>query len=503
MGEYVIALDQGTTSSRAVIFDKGGNVVASAQHPFAQIYPKPGWASHDPFVILKTQIKALAEAFEKSRLYAADIAGIGITNQRETTIVWDKKTGVPVCDAIVWQCRRTAETCAQLERDGMGAYVREKTGLLIDAYFSGTKIKWILDNVSGARARAEAGELIFGTVDTWLLWNLTGGAVHATDASNASRTMLFDIDLLKWDEELCKRLDIPMCMLPRVRDSSGDFGRVAPGISGLEELCGVSINAVVGDQQAALLGQGCIREGEAKTTYGTGCFMLANTGERSLRSTCGLLTSAAWSIGGKTVYALEGSAFNTGSGVQWLCEELGLIKTPDECERLARSVSDNGGVYFVSAFTGLGAPHWDMYARGALVGLTRGSGRAHIARAVLEGIAYQVKDLARAMEQDLGAPLESLRADGGSAISDFLMQFQADILRCRIERASQTEATAFGAAFLAGLSAGVWSDISDAALIAKVQSVFLPQLPATQAKVLYARWGRAVSSAKGWESPQG
>ena len=409
MNGYVIALDQGTTSSRAIIFDAKGTPVTVAQYPFPQIYPEPGWVEHDPMVILETQLRAMAEAFEKSGLSPTDIAGIGITNQRETTIVWDKNTGKPVYNAIVWQCRRTASICDELKASGIGEYVREKTGLLIDAYFSGTKIKWILDNVDGARERAERGELLFGNVDSWLIWNLTGGKAHVSDYSNCSRTMIFDIDELKWDEMLCEKLGIPMSMLPTPVPSSMIYGTVAPGLTGLEMLAGVPVCGSAGDQAAALIGQGCINRGQAKNTYGTGCFTLLNTGDQSVRSSSGLVTSVAWSIGGKTTYALEGSVFNAGSSIQWLRDEVGILATSSECEALAAGVPDNGGVYLVSAFTGLGAPRWDMYARGAIVGLTRGSTKAHIVRAALEGIAYQVKDLLDAMEKDSGEDL-SVRA---------------------------------------------------------------------------------------------
>lgn len=499
MNGYVVALDQGTTSSRAIIFDAKGKPVTIAQYPFPQIYTKPGWVEHDPMVILETQFRALAEAFEKSELSPTDIAGIGITNQRETTIVWDKNTGKPVYNAIVWQCRRTAPICDKLAADGIGDYVRDKTGLLIDAYFSGTKIKWILDNVEGARERAERGELLFGNVDSWLIWNLTGGKAHVSDYSNCSRTMLFDINELKWDKILCEKLGIPMSMLPTPVPSSMIYGKVAPGITGLEMLAGVPVCGSAGDQAAALIGQGCIEKGQAKNTYGTGCFTLLNTGDQSVRSASGLVTSVAWSIGGKTTYALEGSVFNAGSSIQWLRDEVGLLSTSSECETLATSVPDNGGVYLVSAFTGLGAPRWDMYARGAIVGLTRGSTRAHIARAALEGIAYQVKDLLDAMEKDAGEPLSVLRVDGGASVNNFMMQFQSDILRKPIDRPKMVETTAFGAAFLAGLAVGVWKDIGDIASIRESDRVFTPEMDVTEAAALYKKWLRAVERAAKWE----
>ncbi len=499
MNGYVVALDQGTTSSRAIVFDAKGTPVTIAQYPFPQIYPKPGWVEHDPMVILETQFHALAEAFEKSELSPTDIAGIGITNQRETTIVWDKNTGKPVYNAIVWQCRRTAAICDELMHDGIGDYVRDKTGLLIDAYFSGTKIKWILDNVDGARERAERGELLFGNVDSWLIWNLTGGKAHVSDYSNCSRTMLFDINALKWDETLCAKLGIPMSMLPEPVPSSMIYGRVAPGITGLEMLTGVPVCGSAGDQAAALMGQGCIEKGQAKNTYGTGCFTLLNTGDQSVRSASGLVTSVAWSIGGKTTYALEGSVFNAGSSIQWLRDEVGLLATSSECEALATSVPDNGGVYLVSAFTGLGAPRWDMYARGTIVGLTRGSTKAHIARAALEGIAYQVKDLLDAMEKDAGEPLSVLRVDGGASVNNFMMQFQSDILRKPIDRPKMVETTAFGAAFLAGLAVGVWKDISDIGSIRESDRVFQPGMDAQEAAALHKKWLKAVERSAKWE----
>ena len=499
MNGYVIALDQGTTSSRAIIFDAKGTPVTVAQYPFPQIYPEPGWVEHDPMVILETQLRAMAEAFEKSGLSPTDIAGIGITNQRETTIVWDKNTGKPVYNAIVWQCRRTASICDELKASGIGEYVREKTGLLIDAYFSGTKIKWILDNVDGARERAERGELLFGNVDSWLIWNLTGGKAHVSDYSNCSRTMIFDIDELKWDEMLCEKLGIPMSMLPTPVPSSMIYGTVAPGLTGLEMLAGVPVCGSAGDQAAALIGQGCINRGQAKNTYGTGCFTLLNTGDQSVRSSSGLVTSVAWSIGGKTTYALEGSVFNAGSSIQWLRDEVGILATSSECEALAAGVPDNGGVYLVSAFTGLGAPRWDMYARGAIVGLTRGSTKAHIVRAALEGIAYQVKDLLDAMEKDSGEELSVLRVDGGASVNNFMMQFQSDILRKPIDRPKMVETTAFGAAFLAGLAAGVWNDIGDITAIRESDRIFEAQMEAEKAKKLHKTWLRAVERAAKWE----
>ena len=499
MNSYVIALDQGTTSSRSIIFDRPGTIASLAQQPFTQIYPRPGWVEHDPMTILYTQLGSISEAFRTSGLKAGDIAAIGITNQRETTIVWDRETGRPVYNAIVWQCRRTAPLCEQLIADGWQEKIREKTGLLIDAYFSGTKIRWILDNVPGARERAERGELLFGTVDTWLIWNLTGRKVHTTDYSNASRTMLFNIHTLSWDEELCRALAIPMCMLPQPVPNSMEYGRVAENLTGLEELAGIPICGAAGDQQAALLGQGCIHPGEAKNTYGTGCFIMMNTGYEPPVSERGLLSCVAWNVNGKTSFCLEGSVFNAGSTIQWMRDELHLISSAEETQALAESVPDNGGVYLVSAFTGLGAPYWDMYARGAVVGLTRGVTKAHLVRAGLEGIAYQVKDMIDAMEKDAGAPMQILRVDGGASVNRFLMQFQADILRCPIDRPAMVETTALGAAFLAGLCAGVWSDLNDIVSIRESEKIFRPRMEAAAAQEYVQRWHKAVERARSWE----
>lgn len=499
MAEYIMAIDQGTTSSRAIIFDKGGNIVSTGQNQFAQIYPAPGWVEHDPEKILSSQYLSMSQALEKSGLSPEDIAGIGITNQRETTVIWDRHTGRPLCNAIVWQCRRSADICTQLKDEGLTDFIMERSGLLIDAYFSGTKIKWVLDNVDGARSRAENGDLVFGTVDSWLIWNLTGGRVHASDYSNASRTMLFNIDSLAWDSELCKMLGIPMDMLPEPVPTSWEIGKIAKGIRQIEKFAGIPICSSMGDQQAALLGQGCISPGQAKNTYGTGCFTLMNAGSTRKRCTNGLLTSIAWSIGGEVCYALEGSVFNAGSSIQWLRDELGLISTAHECDILAESVPDNGGVYAVSAFTGLGAPHWDMYARGAILGLTRGTTKAHLARAVLEGIAYQVKDLLDAMEEVSGEPLSVLRVDGGASVSDFMMQFQADILRKPIDRPKLVETTALGTAFSAGLSCGLWKSPSDILGLRTVERIFTPQMDITEANRLHNTWKRAVRRSMGWE----
>ena len=495
MNGYVIALDQGTTSSRAIVFDSSGNAVSLAQYPFEQIYPHPGWVEHDPLEIRRTQMKALAEAFEKSGLSPTDIAGIGITNQRETTIVWDKATGQPVYNAIVWQCRRTSEMAERLVKDGMSDHIRAVTGLIPDPYFSATKIKWILDNVAGARTRAERGELLFGTVDSWIIWNLTGQ--HVTDYSNASRTMLFDIHKFSWDETFCRRLGIPMQMLPRPVSNAEVFGRVLAGIPGLSALEGIPVCGAAGDQQAALLGQGCIMPGQAKNTYGTGCFTLMNAGD-TVPVSDGLVTSVGWSVGGKTVYALEGSVFNAGSSIQWLRDELKIITTAHECDELAESVPDTGGVYAVSAFTGLGAPWWDPYARGTIVGITRGTGRAHICRAVLEGIAYQVADLLSVMEKDTGSSLDVLRVDGGASVSDFLMQFQSDILQKPIDRPCTVETTALGAAFLAGLSSGVWTDLSQISELRRTDRLFTPDMEKEKADAMLAKWHKAVERSGQW-----
>ena len=498
MRQYVIALDQGTTSSRAILFDRTGAIVSQGQYPLPQHYPQPGWVEHDPMDILRTQLMALAEAYEKAAVPPGDIAALGVTNQRETAVVWEKDTGRPVMNAIVWQCRRTAEECRRLEKSGIGDYVRQTTGLLLDAYFTGTKIAWILDHVPGARARAERGEQLCGTVDSWLIWNLTGA--HVSDYSNCSRTMLFDIDRLQWDETLCRALRVPMNILPRPVPNSQVYGKVKPGIRGIEALAGIPVAGAAGDQQAALFGQGCLAPGQAKNTYGTGCFTLMNTGEQSLRSENGLLTSVAWQLGGRTSYALEGSVFNAGSTIQWLRDELQLIGAAHETDLLAESVPDNGGVYLVSAFTGLGAPHWDMYARGAILGLTRGATKAHIARAALEGIAYQVADLVSTMEKDLQRPLDSLWVDGGASVSDFMMQFQADLLRCSIYRPAMVETTAAGAAYLAGLAVGLWDSPEEILGSRRLESVFAPRMPLEQAQEYRRQWHRAVSRALKWEA---
>ena len=498
METYVAALDQGTTSSRAILFNRAGEIVARAQYPFRQIYPQPGWVEHDPMEIWATEKRALAEAVDSAHIDPKRIAAVGITNQRETTILWDRATGQPVYNAIVWQCRRTAPICDRLAADGLGETVTDKTGLLIDAYFSGTKIKWLLDNVPGVRERAERGELCAGTVDSWLIWQLTGGCVHVTDYSNASRTMLFNIHTLQWDEDLCHALGIPMQLLPEPRPNSEPYGVIAENIPGLEALAGIPICGSAGDQPAALFGQACFLPGQAKNTYGTGCFTLMNVGGQAVRSKAGLVTSVGWSVGGKLTYALEGSVFNAGSTIQWLRDELGLIGTAPECDRLAESVPDAGGVYIVPAFTGLGAPYWDMYARGTIVGLTRGTTKAHIARAVLDAIAFQVTDLVRAMNDDAPCPLTTLRVDGGASVSDILMQTQADLLRLPVDRPAQVETTAFGAAALAGLAAGVWGSMEELERLRLSQHVFLPRRDEAACAVDYAQWRRAVERSRSW-----
>lgn len=498
MAKYVLALDQGTTSSRAIIFDKKGNIVSKAQNEFEQIYPQAGWVEHDPLSILYSQFQAVSSCIMSGGINPCDIAGIGITNQRETTILWDRQTGKPVYNAIVWQCRRTADICEELKAQGLEDYIKEKTGLLIDAYFSGTKIKWILDNVPGAKELAEQGRLLFGTVETWLIWNLTGGSVHVTDYSNASRTMLFDVDNLCWDKYLCEKLGIPMSILPEPVPSSKVYGRVSKGILGLEFLEGIPICGAIGDQPAALFGQGCFEPGQAKNTYGTGCFLLMNTGDKRVKSKNNLLTGVAWGIGDKVEYAIEGSAFNAGSVIKWLRDELHMIDTAKRCDELAESVPDSNGIYFVPAFTGLGAPYWDMYARGTLVGLTRGVNRAHIARSVLEAIAYQVTDLLEAMKSDSGIDFTELRVDGGASVSDIMLQIQADMIRCSVNRPKNVETTALGAAYLAGLAVGLWENTDEIKNNRAVAKVFEPQMDIERRNELYKNWKRAVECSMGW-----
>ena len=491
--KYVLALDQGTTSSRALLFDQDGTVRAVAQQEFEQIFPQPGWVEHNPEQIAFSQIAVALEALARVGAGPGDVAAIGIANQRETALVWNRETGQPVHNAIVWQDRRTADVCDQLRKQGHSELIQQRTGLLIDSYFSGTKIAWILDNVSGARALAEAGKLAFGTVDTWLVWKLTQGQLHATDASNASRTMLFNIHSGAWDRELLELLNIPASMMPEVRSCSETYGHV----SGIEGLNGIAIAGIAGDQQAALYGQRCIKPGMTKNTYGTGCFMLQNTGRRAVPSSNRLVTTVAWKIGDVTEYALEGSVFVGGAVVQWLRDGLGLIRKSEEVETLAQSVPDNGGVYFVPAFVGLGAPHWDSYARGSIFGLTRGTSAGHLARAAVESIAYQVADLLDAMRRDSGDAVQELRVDGGAAANDSLMQFQADILGVPVVRPAVTETTAMGAAYLAGRAVDFWP--AGQGESSARDRRFEPQMAPEKARVLRERWNEAVSRSKAWE----
>ena len=493
MKQYVAALDQGTTSSRCILFDREQNIVGLSQKEFAQHYPRPGWVEHDPMEIYSSQYAVFSEVLAKTGIDPADIAGIGITNQRETTILWDRTTGRPVYNAIVWQCRRTAALCEELKQDAAFVdYVREHTGLLVDAYFSATKIKWVLDNVPGVRELADQGKLLFGTVDTWLIWKLTGGRVHVTDYTNASRTMLYDIGALRWDEVICRRLGIPMHILPEVRSCSEVYGTL--NLHGVE----VPISGIAGDQQAALFGQTCFKAGDAKNTYGTGCFLLMNTGSQRFQSRNGLLTTIAVGLGGEVQYALEGSVFIGGAVIQWLRDELHLIHDAADTEYFARKAKDNGGVYVVPAFTGLGAPHWDMYARGAILGLTRGAGRNHIIRAALESIAYQSADVLRAMEEDTGMCLSVLRADGGASANIFLMQFQADIMGRTIVRPMIRETTALGAAYLAGLATGLWRDRDDIRSQWTLDRRYEPAMDPAERERLLQGWSRAVERAKHW-----
>ena len=499
MKKYVLALDQGTTSSRAILFDKKGNICFKAQHEFNQIYPHTGWVEHNPMEILFSQLQSVMEVMAASKATANDIASIGITNQRETTIVWDKSTGKPVYNAIVWQCRRTADMCEKIKEDAeLTQYIKDHTGLVVDAYFSATKIKWILDNVEGARELAEQGQLLFGTVETWLIWNLTGGAVHITDYSNASRTMLFDVDKLCWDEYLCEKLGVPMIMLPEAVPSSKVYGTVGKSVMGIEELAGVPISGAIGDQPAALFGQGCFEKGQAKNTYGTGCFLLMNTGDKRVESKNNLVTGVAWGIGDKVVYAIEGSAFNAGSVIKWLRDDLQLIPSAHRCDELAESVPNSNGVYFVPAFTGLGAPYWDMYARGTIVGLTRGANAAHICRSVLEAIAYQMTDLLEAMKQDSDINLSELRVDGGASVSDIMMQIQSDMIRTNVNRPKMVETTAIGAAYLAGLAVGFWKDTDEIEKIREVDRIFEPQMDIEKREKRYRGWLRAVERSRDW-----
>lgn len=494
MDKYIMSLDQGTTSSRCILFDKQGNIASMAQKEFTQIFPEPGWVEHDPMEIWSSQIGVVTEAMAKINAGSLDIAAIGITNQRETTVVWNRVTGVPVYNAIVWQCRRTAGICERLKERGFEETVREKTGLILDAYFSGTKVKWILDNVPGARTEAEKGNLLFGTIDTWLIWNLTKGNVHVTDYSNASRTMLFNIHELKWDEELLEMLDIPMSMLPAVKPSSMIYGYTDPTLTAGS----IPIAGAAGDQQAALFGQACFEPGTAKNTYGTGCFMLMNTGSKAVSSSMGLLTTIAWGIDGKVDYALEGSVFIAGAAIQWLRDELKLIESASDSEGYAQSVEDTNGVYVVPAFVGLGAPYWDPYARGIIVGLTRGVRKEHIIRATLEALAYQTNDVLKIMQLESGISLKALKVDGGACANNFLMQFQSDILDVPVQRPVIIETTALGAAYLAGLATGYWKNREDIADHWAVSRTFSPSMQGAERVRLTKGWEEAVKRSRGW-----
>ena len=494
--KYVLAFDQGTTSSRAIVFDSCSNIVAAAQKEFTQIYPRPGWVEHNPEEIWSTQIGVAAEAVAKAGIAPKDIAAIGITNQRETTVVWDRNTGKPVYNAIVWQCRRTMDICDDIKAKGLAESFHYKTGLIVDAYFSGTKVKWILDNVPGAREKAEKGELLFGTIDTWLIWKLTAGRVHVTDYSNASRTLLFNIRELKWDEEILAELAVPASMLPSVRSSSEVYGQTSANVFlGAE----VPIAGIAGDQQAALFGQTCFEAGMAKNTYGTGCFMLMNTGDKLFESQNGLLTTIAWGIDGKVQYALEGSIFIAGAAIQWLRDGLRMIEAAPDSEYFAKKVRNAEGVYVVPAFVGLGAPYWDMKARGAILGLTRGTTKAHIIRATLESLAYQTKDVLSAMEADSGIKLQALKVDGGAVANNLLMQFQSDLLGVSVDRPQVIETTALGAAYLAGLSVGVWESKEELIQNWQLNTRFKPQMEQAEKEKLYKGWQKAVKRAMDWE----
>jgi glycerol kinase len=492
---YILVIDQGTTGSAALLFDELGQVVSSADREIRQIYPQPGWVEHDPVEIFQTSLAVAKEALQNAGLTTSQVKGLGITNQRETTVVWDRRTGKPVSNAVVWQCRRTAPICEELKQKGMGQPIKDKTGLLVDAYFSATKLRWILDNVPDGQRRAQQGDLLFGTVDSWLVWNLTGGVVHITDYSNASRTMLFNIHTLQWDKELLAQLDIPEAVLPKAVPSSQVYGETTAGLLGDAR---VPIAGIAGDQQAALFGQACYEAGMAKNTYGTGSFILLNTGDKPIPSEKGLVTTVAWGLRDKVTYAMEGSIFITGAAVQWLRDGLHLIKTAGESEPLARSVPDNGGVYFVPAFVGLGAPYWDMYARGAIVGLTRGATSGHLARATLEAIAYQVRDVADAMGAEAGLKVPLLRVDGGGTANSLLMQFQADILGIPIQLAAIAETTSLGAAYLAGLAVGLWRDTAQLARMWRAAETYEPKMSVDQREGLYSGWKRAVERSRGW-----
>ena len=494
MAKYVMALDAGTTSNRCIIFNEKGEICSSAQKEFRQHFPKPGWVEHDANEIWSTQLGVAVEAMSKIDASAEDIAAIGITNQRETTIVWDKKTGEPVYHAIVWQCRRTSEYCDELKEKGLTDKFRQKTGLVIDAYFSGTKLKWILDNVPGVRERAEKGELLFGTVETWLIWKLTKGNVFVTDYSNASRTMLFNINTLEWDDEILAELNIPRCMLPEAKPSSCVYGMADPQFFGGE----IPISGAAGDQQAALFGQTCFNAGEAKNTYGTGCFLLMNTGEKPVFSKNGLVTTIAWGIDGKVNYALEGSIFVAGAALQWLRDEMRLIDSAADSEYMAGKVKDTNGCYVVPAFTGLGAPHWDQYARGTIVGITRGVNKYHIIRATLESLAYQTNDVLQAMRADSGIELSTLKVDGGASANNLLMQMQADIIQAPVQRPMCVESTAMGAAYLAGLAVKYWSSLEEVQKNWAVDQLFLPRIAKEEQQAKIKQWNKAVKYAYGW-----
>ena len=493
--QYILSLDQGTTSSRAILFDHNGSIKAVSQQEFEQIFPKPGWVEHNAEQIWDTQLHVAQDVLKKSGCTASDIAGIGITNQRETTVVWNRKTGKPIFHAIVWQDRRTASFCDELKDRGLAKVFQQKTGLVLDAYFSGTKVRWLLNNVDGARAAAEAGELAFGTIDSWLVWNLTGGEKHITDVSNASRTLLYNIHTGDWDDELLDILDVPRSMLPEVRSSSEVYGNTASGLFDTS----LPVSGIAGDQQAALFGQMCTKEGMVKNTYGTGCFMLMNTGEKAVTSNNNLLTTVAWKIGDTTHYALEGSIFIAGAVVQWLRDGLNIIDSAPEVEALAASVPDNGGIYIVPAFAGLGAPHWDQYARGIVAGITRGTTRAHFARAALEGIAYQVADVLDAMEADSGLSLAQMRVDGGAAANNLLMQFQADVLDVPVLRPKVLETTALGAAYLAGLAVGFWDSQEEIATQWQIDETYKPGMDKAEITRLKAGWQKALKRSQDWE----
>ena len=494
--KYVLSFDQGTTSSRAIIFDHQGQIVEVAQKEFTQIYPKPGWVEHDPMAIWGSQSGVAREVLETAGVRPDEIAAIGITNQRETTVVWDKETGKPIYNAIVWQCRRTAEIVDELKKAGLEDYVKETTGLVLDAYFSGTKVKWILDNVEGAREKADKGELLFGTIDTWVIWNLTRGKIHVTDYTNASRTMMFNIKTLQWDDKMLQVLGIPKSMLPEVKPSSCIYGTTDENTFGGAR---IPIAGIAGDQQAALFGQTCFEAGDVKNTYGTGCFMLMNTGEKIIHSKNGLLTTIAWGLNGKVTYALEGSIFIGGASIQWLRDEMRLITDADDSEYFANKVEDTNGVYMVPAFAGLGAPYWDMYARGTIVGLTRGANKNHLIRATLESIAYQSRDVMEAMTSDAEMPLNTIRVDGGAVVNNFLMQFQSDIIGKQVIRPKVTETTALGAAYLAGLAVEFWSSLEDIKSNDEVGRVFDPVMIEEEKEKRYKKWHKAVKRAMAWE----